>query len=189
MGGYVTAGLTGPLVTVGLGGEEAAIIIPPVVPVAKRIPGGAMFHRRRVQGVKVTQDKEVIILRSVLEKSELQLTLIEQIRMDKITKIKLLKLLEIAIKSTTHITAFFIKTVGSKSTLVEKRMLIKTNKTTLLNRLYKIVDKSLEIFEHKIIKKDKDTQLLNTTDLIDDVEKANVLDILDKLEEDDAASV
>jgi len=187
MGGFITAGLTGPLVTVGLGGEEAVIIIPPVV--AKRIPGGGLYYRRRVKGVKLTQEKEVIILRSVLEKSELPLTLIEEIRMDKITKIKLLKLLEIAIKSTTHITAFFIKTVGSKSTLLERRMLIKSNKTSLLNRFFKIVDKSLEIFEHRVIKKDKDTQLLNTTDLIDDVEKANILDILDKLEDDDAASV
>jgi len=183
MGGFITAGLTGPLITVGLGGEEAVIIIPPVV--AKREPGGSLFYHRRVKGVKITQEKQVIILRSVLEKSELPLTLIEQIRMDKITKIKLLKLLEIAIKSTTHITAFFIKTVGSKSTLLEKRMLIKSNKTSLLNRLYKIVDKSLEIFEHRVIKKDKDTQLLNTTDLIDDVEKTNILEILDKLEEDD----
>jgi len=187
MGGFVTAGLTGPLVTVGLGGEEAVIVIPPVV--AKRIPGGGLQFRRRVKGIKLTQEKEIIILRSVLEKSELPLRLIEEIRMDKITKIKLLKLLEIAIKSTTHITAFFIKTVGGKSTLLEKRMLIKSNKTSILNRFLKIVDKSLEIFEHRVIKKDKDTQLLNTTDLIDDVEKANILDILDKLEDDDATPI
>ncbi len=51
-----------------------------------------------------------------------------------------------------------------------------------------MVDKALTIHEKKIIRKDKDTQLLNTTDLIEEVEKVNILDVIKNIEDDEDAT-
>ena len=65
MGGFVTAGMAGELVTVGLGGTVVVII--EEAPIEK---GGSIFgetyHKRRVQGIRSDQFNRIQILKPVI---------------------------------------------------------------------------------------------------------------------------
>ncbi len=181
MGGFVTAGMTGPLVTVGLGSEASFVFLD-----TRPKGGGTMYHKKRVRGVHVDEFSKITVLRSVIVKSEIPITILDKLDIDVETRVKLL---EKILKKFEHPIADLRMTVLTRYSktkyTIKQHYLTKTDtKTSILgDKIMKFIEKVITIKEHKTKKEEKKSHILNTEGVLSDVEITNMLDLIKKVEE------
>lgn len=181
MGGFITAGLTGPLVTLGFGGEVSVIVVPPVVKIPT--PGGSLRFKRRVHALTVKTSHPITILK--MQKIEVDHTM-SFYKMLKLTDRARLSLDKYFYTHKDNPLTFqmFILHEKSKNIKILHRIVTKSAKPIdLLAR--RIVTKAMSwitLKEKSYSKKGKDTQLINIEELISDISKREMIDMIDRFE-------
>ena len=178
MGGFVTAGMAGPLVTVGLGGTQVVII----QEVEKDL-GGAIYWKRRVQGLRSDQFGKLQVLRTVVSETELPITILVPISIEKDLRAKIIERVRKWQSKTANIKVSFLNiTNKNKITIKETYITTKEKAVNMITgRLVSLIVKAVRILE----KEDK----LNIQDLtpiddtLSDIEKAEILKLLDELDD------
>ncbi len=179
MGGLVTAGMAGQLVTVGLGGTKVIIIeeAPP-----KDI-GGAIYWKRRVTGLRSDQHSQIQVLRTVTSETELPITILVPISIEKDLRAKIIERVRKWQSKTANIKVSFLN-ITNKNSVTIKEVYITTKEKAInmiAGRLVSLIVKAVRILE----KEDK----LNLQDLtpiddtLSDIEKAEILKLLDELDD------
>jgi len=180
MGGFVTAGMAGQLVTVGLGGETIVIIEKPEAP---RLVGGGPYFKRRVRGLRSDSQHQLHILRSVISESDLPITVLLPITLDKDLRLKILDRLKNWKDESAAIRITLINIHNKNSVTIKEAYINKAEKAVnvLAGRLVNYIDKAVTILErkHKYTKR----ELVDVEDALDDIEKAEILKLLDELDE------
>ncbi len=189
MGGFVTAGMAGELVTVGLGGQVVVII--EEAPVEK---GGSIFgetyHKRRVQGIRSDQFNRIQILKPVIAEGNHPINILVPIEIKGEHRIRIIKQIrkwvdhKARIKVTLLITKGYNKVKIKSWYVTEAENPINILIGTVINTLNKAVriHKKL-VVEKKVATIETPASLISVDDIISDVEKAELLDIIKSLED------
>jgi len=179
MGGLVTTGMAGQLVTVGFGGAVVVII--------ERGPpgGGTMHYKKRVRGVHVDEFSKITVLRSVIVNSEIPITILDKLDIDVETKVKLLeKILKKFEHPIANLRVTVLKRYSKTRYTIKQHYLTKTDtKTSIIgDKIVKFIQKVISIKEHTTKKEEKKSHILNTEGVLSDVEITNMLDLIKKVE-------
>ncbi len=184
MGGLVTAGMAGQLVTVGLGGEVVVIIVqkPP------EEKGGSIFgedyrHRRRVLGIRSDQFNKIQILRTVTSTSEIPINVLIPISIEKELRMKIIERIRKWADKSSTIKVSIINISNKNSVKIKETYITKSEKPVniIAGRLVSLIDKAVKILERE--KKHSETQVNPIDKVLDDIEKAEILKLLDELGE------
>ncbi len=184
MGGLVTSGLGGQLVTVGLGGEEAVIIIQEVDDEkGGGIHGEGVYHKRRVQGIHADQWNKIQILRTVTSTSEIPINVLIPISIEKDLRMKIIEQVRKWADKSASIKVSIINISNDKSVKIKETYISKSEKQVniIAGRLVSLIDKAVKILERE--KKHSETQVNPIYKVLDDIEKAEILKLLDELGE------
>jgi len=179
LGGYIVSGLTGPLVTVGLGGEVAVII-----QVKPRPEGGAIYHKRRVQGLRQDEFNKLQVLQTITAESEIPIDVLIPSFKEYEYRAKLIEQILKWADNKCKIKVSIIRKTGNKATITEHYIDWNSRKVLITARLANFVTKVVHIHEHKTQRKLlKGAKVISVEDLIDDVEKAEIIKIIKELED------
>jgi len=184
LGGFITAGLTGPLVTLGFGGEVTVIVVPPVVKIPT--PGGGLRIKRRVHALTVKTSHPIVILK--MQKVEVDHTM-QFYKMLKITekaKLAFKHYFEFHKDNPLTFNMYIIHEKSSKIRLLHRTVTKSAKPIDLLAR--RIVTKAMSwitLKEMSYAKKSKDVTLIDTKELISDISKKEMIDMIDRFEKID----
>lgn len=189
--GFVTAGLGsgGNLVTVGLGLTTIIIVTPP----KPKYDGNAgadtewlVYHKKRVKGLQLKNDNGTVILQTLIAKSEMPLKMLQYLKISEKDQSKIKQKLEKQLENKTDFGVLVIKKSSSSVTLKQHFIRKIEQKTGFRGeRLLNFLEKQTKIKEQKRNKTDIETKHINVTDTIDNIEVAELLDILKDLEDSD----
>ena len=181
MGGFVSAGLAGQLITVGLSGQVVVII-------QDRGPpgGGTMHYKKRVRGVHVDQFSKITVLRSVIVKSEIPITILDKLDINVETRVKLLeKILKKFEHPIADLRMTVLKRYSKTKYTIKQHYLTKTDTKTSMfgDRIVKFIEKVISIKEHTTKKEAKKSHILNTEGVLTNIEITDMLNLIKKVED------
>jgi len=182
MGGLVTAGLGGQLVTVGLGGTVVVIIQQ-----VDEEKGGAIvgqpYWKRRVQGLRADQWNKIQILRTVTSTSEIPISVLIPITVEKDLRMKIIEQVRKWASKSAHIKVSVINISNKNSVKIKETYITKAEKPVniIAGRLVSLIDKAVRILDRE--KKLSETEVNPIDKVLDDIEKAEILKLLDELGE------
>jgi hypothetical protein len=185
--GFVTAGLgnSGNLVTVGLGLTTIIIVTPP----DDTVQGATTYneyHKKRVKGLHLKNDNGTVILQTLTAKSEMPLKMFQYLKISEKDQSKILQKIEKQLDNKTDFGVLVIRKSSSSVTLKQHFIRKIEQKTGFRGeRLLNFLEKQTKIKEQKRNKTDTETKHINVTDTIDNIEVAELLDILKDLEDSD----
>ena len=178
MGGFVIAGLQGPLVTIGLGTQQVVIIQE-----IERNVGGGPYFKRRVRGLHSDSQHKLQIFRSIVTEGEIPITVLIPMKLDKDLRLKILKHLSNWKDESAKIKISILNIHNKNSFTIKSTYINNAEKAVNIigGRLVNYIDKAITILDrkHKCSKKD----LIDVEDTLDDIEKAEILKLLDELDE------
>lgn len=178
MGGFITAGMTGPLVTVGFGGEVAVIV-------QRRPEGGAIYHKRRVQGLRQDEFNKIQVLQTITAESEIPIDILIPSFKEYDYRAKLIEQIKKWTENKSHIKVSIVRKLNEhKATITEHYIDWNSRKVIITARLANFVTKAVKIYEQRDDKKsNKDTKVISVEDILDDVEKAEIIKLIKELED------
>ncbi len=190
MGGLVTAGMAGELVTVGLGGE-VVVIIEEVERVEK---GGSIFgetyHKRRVQGIRSDQFNRIQILKPVIAEGNHPINILIPIEIKGEHRIRIIKQIRKWVDHKARIKVTLLITKGYNKVKI-KSWYVKDSENKiniLIGTVINTINKAVRIHKKLVVEKkiatiETPASLISVDDVISDVEKAELLDIIKNLED------
>ena len=180
MGGLVTSGMAGQLITVGLAGEVVVIIQE-----RRRPEGGAIYHKRRVQGLRQDEFNKIQVLQTITAESEIPIDVLIPSFIEYEYRAKLIEQILKWTDNKSSIKVSIIRKLNdNKATITEHYVDWNSRKVLITARLANFVSKAVQIYEQRDDKKsNKDTKVISVEELVDDVEKADIINIIKELEE------
>ena len=179
MGGFVTAGMAGQLVTVGLGGEKVIIIEEEERPNL----GGAIYWKRRVTGLRSDQFGKLTVLRTVTAETDLPITILVPISIEHDLRAKIIERVRKWKDNTARIKISFLN-ITNKNSVTIKEVYITTKEKAvnlLAGRIVNLISKAVRVLEKEDKLNLKD--LTPIDDTLSDIEKAEILKLLDELDD------
>ena len=189
MGGFVTAGMAGPLVTVGMGTTVTVIIEE-----AREEKGGSIFgesyHKRRVQGIRSDQYNRIQILKPVMAEGNHPINILVPIEIKGEHRIRVIKQIRTWLSHKARIKVTLLITKGVNKVKIKSWYVTESENPiniligTVINTLNKAVriHKKL-VVEKKVATIETPASLISVDDVISDVEKAELLDVIKNLED------
>ena len=177
MGGFVTAGMAGHLVTLGLGGTQVVIVQ------QKDIPGGAIYWKRRVTGLRSDQFGKLQVLRTVTTETELPITILIPISIEKDLRAKIIERVRKWQVETAKIKVSFINITNKNSVTIKETYITTKEKAVnmITGMLVNLISKAVRVLEKEDKLNIKD--LAPIDDVLSDIEKAEILKLLDELDD------
>lgn len=180
MGGFVTAGLAGPLVTLGLGNTITVIVVQP----QQFGQGGSIHYKRKVRAVTITVSNPIKILkvrrvdtfsplkimRMINEKWDAPMEFIHEVD----------KSLDDILEFATHVIVNKNDNITFKSRHVKK---VTTPIELKLSKYVKKMSNLLDITEKRVKKTVNETEILNTEELLSSIEAKELAEIIKNIEE------
>ncbi len=184
MGGFVTAGMAGQLVTVGMGGTTV-IIIEEVPPKAE---GGGIhniYAKSRVQGLRADGWNKIQILRTVTANSEIPISILIPISITHDLRAKIIEQVMKWKDYQSHIKVTIINISNKNSVKIKETYINKSDKQVniIVGRMVSLIDKAVRILTKE--SKVKINDVSSVEEVLDDIEKAEILKLLDDLDEVD----
>jgi len=180
MGGFVVAGLTGPLVTAGLGGEVAVI-----VQARPRPEGGAIYYKRRVQGLSQDEFNKIQVLQTITAQSEIPISVLIPSFKEYEYRAKLIEQIKKWTENKCQIKVSVIRKINEHKAIITEHYIDWNSRQVIITaRLANFVTKAVQIYEQRDDKKsNKDTKVISVEDILDDVEKAEIVKLIKELED------
>ena len=182
MGGLVVAGLTGPLVTVGLGGTTV-VIIQQAEPERSGGIHGVPYWKRRVQGLRSDQWNKIQILRTVTAETDLPITILIPISIEKDLRAKIIERVRKWKDNKAKIKISFLN-ITNKNSVTIREVYISTKEKAvnmITGMLVNLISKAVRVLEKEDKLNLKD--LTPIDDTLSDIEKAEILKLLDELDD------
>jgi len=178
MGGLVTAGMAGQLVTVGLGGTKVVVIQE-----VDKLQGGAIYWKRRVQGIRSDQFGKLQVLRTVTSETELPITILIPISIEHDLRAKIIERVRKWQSGTANIKISILNITNKNSVTIKETYITPNEKAVnmITGMLVNLISKAVKVLE----KEDK-LNLADVTpidDILSDIEKAEILKLLDELDD------
>lgn len=171
--------MAGQLVTVGLGGEVIVI-----VQERRRPEGGAIYHKRRVQGLHQDEFNKIQVLQTITAESEIPIDVLIPTFKEYEYRAKLIEQIKKWTDNKCSIKVSIIRKIGNKATITEHYIDWNSRKVIITARLANFISKAVKIYEQRDDKKSNtDTKVISVEELVDDVEKADIINIIKELEE------
>jgi hypothetical protein len=179
MGGLVTSGMAGQLVTVGLGGEVVVIIQE-----RRRPEGGAIYYKRRVQGLHQDEFNKLQVLQTITAESEIPIDVLIPTFKEYEYRAKLIEQIKKWTDNKSTIKISVIRKLNeNKATISEHYVDWNDRKVIITATLANFISKAVQIYEQRDDKKSNtDTKVISVEELLDDVEKADIIKIIKELE-------
>jgi len=173
-----TAGFGGIQIIHGMGSQVVIII--------QKVPqGGAIYHKRRVQGLRQDEFNKIQVLETVTAESEIPIDVLIPSFKEYEYKAKLIEQILKWADNKCQIKVSIIRKIGAnKATITEHYIDWNSKKVIITSRLANFISKAVQIYEQRDDKKSNtDTKVISVEDLIDDVEKADIINIIKELED------
>jgi len=180
MGGFVTAGMAGQLVTVGLGGITVVII-------QEQKPEGGGIHnihyKKRVQGLRADQWNKIQILRTVTAESEIPISILIPLSVEHDLRAKIIEQVMKWKDYQATIKVSIINISNKNSVKIKETYITKSEKQVniIVGRVVQIIDKAIRILTKE--SKVKRNDVTSVEDVLDDIEKAEILKLLEEIDE------
>ena len=180
MGGLVTAGMAGQLVTVGFGGETIVIIEEPE---RERNVGGGPYFKRRVRGLRSDSQHKLQIFRSIVSEGDIPITILVPIKLDKDLRIKLFDKLRDWKDKSASIRITVLNIHNKNSVTIKQAYIDKAEKAVNIigGRLVSLIDKAVTVLDRKHDYSKTDFQ--DVDDALYDIEKTEILKLLEELDD------
>jgi len=177
MGGFVTAGMAGQLVTVGLGGTVSVVLV------QQPQGGGSLHHKKRVQAITLTSSQPIVILDYITVESENVLTIFDLFKIPKEAIVKIKEAIEMKFDNPTEFHISIVKKMGNKVEFIEHLASKSSHLIRLpLEKIVTKVSKLVDIMEAEHIKKSGEAKILNTDDIIKDIDKVELIKMLEEID-------
>jgi len=189
MGGFVTAGLSGPLVTVGMGTTVSVIIQQPRIEKGGSI-FGETYHKRRVLGIRSDQFNKIQILKPVMAEGNHPINILVPIEITGDHRVRIIERIRKWVDHKARIKVTLLITKGVNKVRVKEWYVTEAeNKINILvGTVINTVNKAVRIHKKLVVDKKIATietpeSLISVDDIISDVEKAELLDVIKALED------
>ena len=182
--GLLTYGLgDNTLLTNGLGG--ATVIVVPSVKY-EGTAGAYVYHKRRVKGLNITNSSKTVLLKELTITKTSELDILSFLKLDHTNKVKVRQMLKTISDDKTHLKVGIFKNINNKLIINAKFLNKYENKTTISGKKFiNFLEKKIKIKENKLNKGELTTKHINPTDVLDEIEVTEMMDIIKDMEDAD----
>jgi len=183
---FITNGLgDNTLLTNGLGGATVVIVNPKLL---ERTQGSGVgnYHKKRVKGIELRNENTLLLIKPI-EFNHWSITrILKFLKLDASNELLIRQMLKKMEDNTSKIDMTVFKSTNNK--LVAKQHFMHMLDGSLSfngEKFLSFVEKQITIVDKRLDKKDKETKHINVTDTIDNIEVAELMNIIKDMEDTD----